>query len=88
VACELSTVDELLLAEMLFKGIFNDLSPAMAASLLSCFVFEEKVSEGSVSSEMGGLMRELQVSCIDSGCGSDDSPPCLEYREEDSQGVE
>lgn len=62
VACELSSADELLLAEMLFKGMFNELTPAMAAALLSCFVFEEKVADGSVSAEMGGLMRELQVS--------------------------
>jgi len=50
---------------MLFKGMFNDLSPAMAAALLSVFVFEEKVSDGSVSAEMNGLMRELQVGLID-----------------------
>ena len=44
VACEISTGDELLLTEMIFNGVFNDLTPEQCASLLSCFVFNEKVS--------------------------------------------
>lgn len=44
VACEISTGDELLLTEMIFNGVFNDLTVEQAVSLLSCFVFEEKVS--------------------------------------------
>jgi len=44
VACEISTGDELLLTELVFNGVFNDLSPEQCASLLSCFVFDEKVS--------------------------------------------
>jgi ATP-dependent RNA helicase DOB1 len=43
VACEISTGDELLLTELVFNGVFNDLSPEQCAALLSCFVFEEKV---------------------------------------------
>ena len=38
IACELSSADELLLTEMMFNGLFNDLEPAQAASILSCFV--------------------------------------------------
>jgi len=44
VACEISTGDELLLTEMIFNGVFNDLTPEQCAALLSCFVFNEKVS--------------------------------------------
>lgn len=44
VACEISTGDELLLTEMIFNGVFNDLEPEQCAALLSCFVFTEKVS--------------------------------------------
>lgn len=44
VACEISTGDELLLTEMIFNGVFNDLSEEQCAALLSCFVFNEKVS--------------------------------------------
>lgn len=44
VACEISTGDELLLTELIFNGVFNSLLPEQCASLLSCFVFTEKVS--------------------------------------------
>lgn len=44
VACEISTGDELLLTEMIFSGVFNPLTPSQCAALLSCFVFDEKVS--------------------------------------------
>ena len=44
VACEISTGDELLLTEMVFNGVFNTLEPEQCAAVLSCFVFDEKVS--------------------------------------------
>jgi ATP-dependent RNA helicase DOB1 len=44
VACEISTGDELLLTEMIFNNVFNELGPEQCAALLSCFVFDEKVS--------------------------------------------
>lgn len=44
VACEISTGDEILLTELMFSGAFNDLPPEVVVSLLSCFVFEEKVT--------------------------------------------
>lgn len=43
VACEISSGDELLLTEMVFAGLFNELTPQQCAALLSCFVFDEKV---------------------------------------------
>ena len=45
VACEISTGDELLLTELIFNGIFTDLTPSQCASLLSCFVFQERSKE-------------------------------------------
>ena len=48
VACEISTGDELLLTEMMFGGVFNPLTPEQCAALLSCFVFQEKVSRPSL----------------------------------------
>jgi ATP-dependent RNA helicase DOB1 len=45
VACEISTGDELLLTELIFNGAFNDLTVDQCVTLLSCFVFEEKVSD-------------------------------------------
>ncbi|KAG2466012.1 MTREX helicase, partial [Polypterus senegalus] len=41
VACEISSADELLLTEMVFNGLFNDLTSEQATALLSCFVFQE-----------------------------------------------
>ncbi|ELK28393.1 Superkiller viralicidic activity 2-like 2 [Myotis davidii] len=45
-ACALApqSADELLLTEMMFNGLFNDLSAEQATALLSCFVFQENVS--------------------------------------------
>lgn len=45
VACEISTGDELLLTELIFNGMFTDLTPAQCAALLSCFVFQERSRE-------------------------------------------
>jgi len=45
VACEISTGQELALAELIFNGTFNDLEPPVIAAVLSCFVFEENVKE-------------------------------------------
>lgn len=42
VAAHISASDEILLTEMLFSGLFNDVDdPAHIASLLSCLVFTE-----------------------------------------------
>lgn len=41
------SADELLLTEMMFNGLFNDLSAEQATALLSCFVFQENVSAPS-----------------------------------------
>lgn len=38
------SADELLLTEMMFNGLFNDLTAEQATALLSCFVFQENVS--------------------------------------------
>ena len=45
IACELSSADELLLTEMMFNGMFNEMSPEQCASILSCFVCDEKSNE-------------------------------------------
>ncbi|ORY74828.1 rRNA-processing arch domain-domain-containing protein [Protomyces lactucae-debilis] len=61
VACEISTGDELLLTEMIFNGVFNDLTPEQCASLLSCFVFQEKSEEvPKLRDELAGPLRIMQ----------------------------
>jgi ATP-dependent RNA helicase DOB1 len=43
VACEINSADELVLTEMIFNGVFNDLTAEQIVALASCFVFQEKV---------------------------------------------
>ncbi|KAK2149217.1 hypothetical protein LSH36_462g02035 [Paralvinella palmiformis] len=45
VACEISSADELVVTELLFNGVFNDLTPQQACALLSCFVFQERAND-------------------------------------------
>ncbi|BGP19510.1 hypothetical protein JCM10213_006330 [Rhodosporidiobolus nylandii] len=61
VACEISSGDELLLTEMVFGGVFNDLTPQQCAALLSCFVFDEKSEQTSkLKDELAGPLRVMQ----------------------------
>ncbi|KAG0641617.1 putative atp-dependent rna helicase dob1 protein [Tuber brumale] len=60
VACEISSGDELLISELLFNRIFNELSPEQTAALLSCFVFEEKSNtEAKLKPELEKPYKEL-----------------------------
>lgn len=63
VACEISTGDELMLSELLFNGFFNTLTPEQCASVLSCFVFEEKTKETPPLSkeELAKPLKEIQA---------------------------
>ena len=61
IACELSSADELLLTEMMFNGLFNNLSPPQIASILSCFVCGEKSSEmPKLTDALSGPLRTMQ----------------------------
>ncbi|KAK7205329.1 dead-box family helicase required for mRNA export from nucleus [Myxozyma melibiosi] len=61
VACEISSGDELLLTEMIFNSMFNDLTPEAIAGLLSCFVFEEKSKEtGKMPPELAKPFRDMK----------------------------
>ncbi|GFN96742.1 superkiller viralicidic activity 2-like 2 [Plakobranchus ocellatus] len=61
VACEISSGDELLLTELLFNGVFNDLTPQQCCALISCFVFQEKASEmPKLGEELAGPLRIMQ----------------------------
>ncbi|WBW71311.1 TRAMP complex ATP-dependent RNA helicase subunit Mtr4 [Schizosaccharomyces osmophilus] len=62
VACEISTGDGLLLTELIFNGIFNDLKPEQCAALLSCVVFQEKseAENQRMKDELAGPLRILQ----------------------------
>lgn len=57
----LSSADELLLTEMTFNGLFNELTSAQCASILSCFVFDEKSQEmPKLSEALSGPLRNMQ----------------------------
>ena len=48
--------------ELLFNGVFNDLTPEQAAALLSCFVFEEKSGDTPrLYEKLAGPLKMLQV---------------------------
>eukprot|EP00871_Galdieria_phlegrea_P005458 jgi/Galph1/5913/GphlegSOOS_G4559.1 len=41
-ACEVNTADELVLTELMFHGVFNEMKSEVTVALLSCFVYDEK----------------------------------------------
>ena len=41
-ACEINTADELVVVELIFAGIFNDLSVEQSVALLSCMTFDDR----------------------------------------------
>jgi len=62
VACEITGADELLVTELLLKGVFNSLTPAQTAAFTSCLVFEEKSSEmPTLNPALSTALRTLQV---------------------------
>jgi ATP-dependent RNA helicase DOB1 len=46
-ACEITAGDEIVITNMIFSGLFNELSIEQAVALLSCFVHNEGLSGGS-----------------------------------------
>ena len=54
VAAELNAGDEIVLTELMFSGLFNDMTPENIAALLSCFVVEERSSSSSASKDGTG----------------------------------
>ncbi|GAB1313505.1 ATP-dependent RNA helicase mtr4 [Madurella fahalii] len=63
VACEISSTEghELLLAELLFNRFFNELTPEVCASVLSVFIFDEKVETQELKEELAKPFREIQA---------------------------
>ncbi|KAJ2994608.1 ATP-dependent RNA helicase mtr4 [Globomyces sp. JEL0801] len=61
VACEISAGDELLITEMIFEGVFNDLTPEQTVALLSCLTFGERTSKMAESIQKPELSKPLQA---------------------------
>ncbi|RZC66331.1 hypothetical protein C5167_010020 [Papaver somniferum] len=61
VACEITGADELTLTELMFKGVFNRVTVEEMISLLSCFVWQEKLQDAQKPREgLDLLFTELQ----------------------------
>jgi len=61
VACELSSADELLITEMIFNGMFNELSVPQSVALMACFTFDEKTSDQpKLQDQLSGALRQMQ----------------------------
>ena len=63
--CVVDSADELLVTELLFNGVFNDLTPEQCCALLSCFVFQEKSQRHPrLTEQLSGPLRLLQVTDV------------------------
>ncbi len=60
VACEVNTCEEIIVTEMIFEGILNELEPAEIAAVLSALIFQEKTSASELDSE---LPDRLRIAC-------------------------
>ena len=55
------SADELLLTEMMFNGLFNEMTPPLVAAILSCFVCAEKSNEmPKLTDQLSGSLRQMQ----------------------------
>jgi ATP-dependent RNA helicase DOB1 len=60
--CEITTADEVVLTDMVFDGVFNDLTPEQAVGLLSCFVHKEpsKDTNPKIRSDLEVAFKKLR----------------------------
>jgi len=62
-SCELNTAEELVLTDMVFDGVFNELTTEQAVALLSCFIHKEAQKDGAppIRADMQAPFRQLQT---------------------------
>lgn len=80
-ACEVNTANELVVVELIFAGIFNDLSVEQCVALLSCMTFDERNKSednpaASLKSYLANPFYKLQdaarnVVRVEISCGMD-----------------
>ena len=51
-ACEINTANELVVVELMFSGVLNDLSVEQCVALLSCLIFDEKKGDDDGNTNM------------------------------------
>lgn len=65
VACEISSADELVLTELMFNGVLKDIKVEEMVSLLSCFVWQEKLQDAQKPrEELDMLFTQLQDTAL------------------------
>lgn len=57
VACEVNTCEEIIVTEIIFEGILNELEPAEIVAVLSALIFQEKTTESELDSELPERLR-------------------------------
>ncbi len=57
VACEVNTCEEIIVTELIFEGILTDLEPREIVALLSALIFQEKVTDSELDSELPERLR-------------------------------
>jgi ATP-dependent RNA helicase DOB1 len=58
-ACEVNTADELIITELIFSGVFTDLSVEQCVALLSCMIFDERIKDdGSGTSKLPSQLMD------------------------------
>lgn len=60
VAAEVNSADELLVTELIFTGVFNDLDAAQCAALLSCLIYTEKSSAATEDAPLRDALAPLK----------------------------
>ncbi|CAM9104113.1 unnamed protein product [Choristocarpus tenellus] len=82
VACEINTCDELVVTELIFNGVFNELSEEQSTALLSCMVFQAKQDENlTLPPELQGPFRQLQDAARHIARVAEDSKITIEAEE-------
>ncbi|KAA6374174.1 MAG: putative DExH-box ATP-dependent RNA helicase DExH10, partial [Streblomastix strix] len=66
--CEINSVNEIIMTELLFSGLFNQLDEPQIVSLLSCMLLQDKSDESTnVRDEMVVSLRQLQEKSLEVG---------------------
>jgi len=62
VACEVESVDELLVTECIFEGLFNELTPAQICAVLSCMFPQDKTRRiVTAAPELDAALEKMKV---------------------------
>ncbi len=57
VACEVNTCEEIIVTELIFEGILNELEPPEIVAVLSALIFQEKTTDSELDSELPERLR-------------------------------